>query len=127
MVLQRNASGRSLRPCGPGTRRKTPSLPKCLTKIFQVVREKPDHKTAFARSQLAALVATGVDFGSLVFLVEVVKVYYVWATAIGAFLGALTNFLMGRHWSFEATHERARFQVLRYALVSGGSLGLNTV
>lgn len=84
----------------------------------------------FGRSQIAALAATAVDFGSLVFLVEVAHVYYVVATAIGALLGAVTNFTMGRHWTFhpgegalfDAVHAQAR----RYALVSAGSLALNT-
>jgi putative flippase GtrA len=51
----------------------------------------------------------------------------VWATAIGAFFGAVANFLIGRFWSFEATHRRPHGQALRYALVSAGSLGLNSL
>lgn len=66
------------------------------------------------------------DFGSLVFCVEVLHVWYVAATAIGAFLGAITNFWLGRHWSFEAHAGRVRGQAGRYALVSLGSLLLNS-
>jgi putative flippase GtrA len=58
-------------------------------------------------------------------LVEKLGVWYVLATAMGAALGAITNFLLGRHWAFDASHAPARGQALRYALVSLGSLLLN--
>lgn len=86
---------------------------------------------SFHRSQVAALAATVVDFGSLVLLVEFVHVWYVAATAMGAFFGAVTNFLLGRHWAFHpGAPERLddiRGQARRYALVSAGSLALNTL
>jgi putative flippase GtrA len=88
--------------------------------------EKPSFLVSFHRSQVASLLATVVDFGSLVFLVELVHVWYVAATAIGAFLGALTNFMLGRHWSFKATHGAVHGQATRYAIVSGMSLLLNS-
>ncbi|HEX5606044.1 MAG TPA: GtrA family protein [Candidatus Binatia bacterium] len=78
------------------------------------------------RSQIAAISATLVDFSSLIFLVEIGRVWYVAATATGAFLGALVNFLLGRHWSFAAGDEAIHGQVFRYAAVSAGSLVLNS-
>lgn len=81
---------------------------------------------SFKRSQIAALVATAVDFGTLVFLVEVCSVWYVLATATGAFLGAITNFIMGRKWAFLAETGSVSQQAVRYAMVSGGSLLLNS-
>ncbi len=88
--------------------------------------KQPSLSTSFKRSQVAAITATAVDFGSLVALVEWAHIWYVAATAIGATLGALTNFMMGRHWSFEAAGQGIHGQALRYALVSGGSLLLNS-
>lgn len=82
--------------------------------------------TSFKRSQVAALIATAVDFGSLVFFVEVIKIWYVAATAMGAFLGALTNFTLGRIWSFEAKEGAISEQALKYFMVSLGSLLLNS-
>lgn len=75
---------------------------------------------------MASVAATGVDFGFLVLLVEKGGLWYVAATAAGAFLGAITNFTLNRHWSFEATSDRVRGQALRYGVVSGGSLLLNS-
>jgi putative flippase GtrA len=87
----------------------------------------PKSIVSFTRAQIASVAASIVDFGTLAFLTEVVHVYYVASTAIGALGGALTNFMIGRHWSFEAAEGRLDSQARRYALVSGISLGLNSL
>jgi putative flippase GtrA len=86
----------------------------------------PPLLVSLRRSQIASLTATLVDFSTLIFLVEVAKVWYVAATAAGAFMGAAVNFALGRYWSFEAGHGRIRGQALRYAVVSAASLFLNS-
>jgi putative flippase GtrA len=47
-------------------------------------------------------------------------------TAVGAGLGAIANFVLGRAWIFRAGSDRASSQALRYALVSLASLALNS-
>jgi putative flippase GtrA len=89
-------------------------------------RKEPSFIRSFSRSQIASGVATAVDFGLIFGLTEIFKVWYVISVAIGAAAGALTNFLMNRHWSFEATHRAWHGQAVRYAVVSAGSLALNT-
>jgi putative flippase GtrA len=86
----------------------------------------PPFMVSLRRSQVASLTATCVDFGTMVFLTEVAGVWYVAATAAGAFVGAVVNFFLGRHWTFTADHEAIHGQVVRYAVVSAVSLGLNT-
>ena len=54
-------------------------------------------------------------------------VWYIYAQIIGAILGANTNFLLGRYWAFESKEDKIMHQAFRYALVSMGSLLLNTV
>jgi putative flippase GtrA len=88
--------------------------------------ERPTFIQSFSRSQVASAVATAADFGLLFSLTEFLHVWYVPATALGALAGAATNFLMNRHWSFSATHDVWHRQAVRYAIVSGGSLLLNT-
>jgi putative flippase GtrA len=90
-------------------------------------RLQPSLMVSLRRSQIASLSATLVDFGSLIFLVEIGHVWYVAATATGAFLGALVNFVLGRHWSFVAHHEAVHGQAIRYAAVSAVSLVLNSL
>ena len=67
-------------------------------------RPEPSFIRSFSRSQIASGVATAVDFG-LVFLPDRdLHVWYVISVAVGAASGAITNFLLNRYWSFEATH-----------------------
>lgn len=82
---------------------------------------------SFLRAQLAAISATAVDFGTLILWVEGLGLFYAYGVPVAAALGAITNFLMNRYWSFEASHLPAGPQVFRYAWVSLGSLILNTV
>jgi putative flippase GtrA len=80
---------------------------------------------SLGRAQVAAIIATAVDFGTLFFATERLHIWYVLSTGLGALLGAGTNFLLNRFWSFEATHVTWGPQARRYILVSAGSLGLN--
>lgn len=80
---------------------------------------------SFGRAQVASFAATVVDFGVLFLATEVGRVWYVYSTGFGAFLGAVTNFVLNRHWSFEVAHVEWGPQAGRYAVVSAGSLGLN--
>ncbi|GAC1351651.1 MAG: hypothetical protein NVS3B20_26100 [Polyangiales bacterium] len=77
------------------------------------------------KHQTASLVATVVDFGTMIASVEVLGVTPVTGTVVGATAGAVANFTLGRHWTFRATHARARGQAVRYAIVSAMSLALN--
>lgn len=81
----------------------------------------------FSKAQIAALVATAVDFGTLTLWVEVFHEFYAYGVAIGAFMGAVTNFFLNRHWSFEASADPMARQAGKYVLVSAGSLVLNTI
>jgi putative flippase GtrA len=90
-------------------------------------RLQPSLLVSLRRSQIASLTATVVDFTTLIFLVEIGRLWYVAATAIGAFLGAVVNFMLGRHWSFVADHDAVRGQAIRYAVVSAVSLVLNSL
>jgi putative flippase GtrA len=79
------------------------------------------------RHQIASLIATAVDFGMMVSLVEALGVGAVWATAAGASSGAIVNFLLGRYWVFRAGGGPVGAQAVRYGMVSAASAGLNTL
>jgi len=80
----------------------------------------------FTKSQISAFVATAVDFILLIILVELFNIWYVFATALGALAGAIGNFLLGRHWCFDASDGAWRKQAMRYSFVAIASLFLNT-
>ena len=78
------------------------------------------------RHHAASIAATAADYLTMIFGVEVVHLTPVVATPFGALAGAVTNFSLGRRFTYKRTDVPARGQAWRYALVSGASLGLNT-
>jgi putative flippase GtrA len=81
--------------------------------------------TSFGRHQVGAIVATGIDFGTMSALISGLGLFAPLATAIGAAMGGFSNFLLGRYWIFSAKDGHAGEQAWRYVLVSGVSLCLN--
>ena len=61
----------------------------------------------------------------MILFVQLFRVAPVWATGIGASVGAVTNFTLGRLWIFEARENHATGQAARYAVISATSLLLN--
>jgi putative flippase GtrA len=81
----------------------------------------------FGRHQLVSIVATAVDFSLMIAAVRLLRVTPVVGTVIGASVGAVTSFALGRHWTFGATHDAPHHQAFRYVLVSAVSLGWNAL
>jgi putative flippase GtrA len=79
------------------------------------------------RHQAGAILATIADFLTMIAWVELRLGSSVSGAAVGAASGAITSFTMGRLWIFQAHRRPAAGQALRYALVSAGSLGLNSL
>jgi putative flippase GtrA len=79
------------------------------------------------RHQLGALAATAVDFGTMILLVERFHASPVVGTAVGAPLGAATNFVLGRIWIFPGHAGHWAAQAGRYAVVAAASAALNAL
>ncbi len=79
------------------------------------------------RHQLGALAATALDYAFMIFAVERLGLCPAEATALGATVGAVANFLLGRAWIFHAGQGAWTAQAARYALVSGASAGWNAL
>jgi putative flippase GtrA len=82
---------------------------------------------SLVRNTLTSVFTTALDFGVLTGLVELFHVNYVFATFCGTVVGALSNFFINRHWSFEATGARVHGQLARFVPVQAGSSGLQTL
>jgi putative flippase GtrA len=78
------------------------------------------------RHHVASVMAAFIDYLVMIFGVEVLRLTPVAATPMGAFCGAVTNFTLGRRFTYKRTEVPARGQAWRYAIVSAASLGLNT-
>ena len=76
---------------------------------------------------MTAVVSTIVDYSLMIAIVEFTALGPVAATPIAAFAGAVTNFTMNRHFTYRATASPMRNQLWRFVLVSGCSLGWNTL
>lgn len=83
--------------------------------------------TSLVRNTIVSIFTTALDFGVLAALVELLHANYVFATFCGTVVGALSNFFLNRHWSFEATHITPQTQLVRFVPVQAGSSGLQTL
>ena len=79
----------------------------------------------FVKHQAASVFTTVVDFSTMILCVHFLGIPPVWATGVGAGVGAVTNFTLGRRWIFENRQDHAGGQAARYAVISGISLLLN--
>ena len=82
--------------------------------------------TSFLRYNVSAGTATATDFLTLLFLKEVLGVYYVLATFIGACCGATVAFFLGRNWTFLNKEGKISSQGIKFLFVVAGSILLNT-
>jgi putative flippase GtrA len=80
----------------------------------------------FLKANAASLAASLSDFFMTMLLVQVCEVNVVMAAATGTVTGGIVNFLIGRHWVFNAGDNKAVRQIWKYALVWTGNLFLNT-
>jgi putative flippase GtrA len=81
----------------------------------------------FQRAWVASAVATVVDYGTFTVLVEVIGIYTGTSRALGALLGAITNFTLNKVYTFKSRQNSMYVEVPRYAAISLTSLLLNTV
>jgi putative flippase GtrA len=82
--------------------------------------------SALYRHQLGAVAATAVDYTVMIAFVSGLGAAAALGTAVGAASGGVVNFTLGRRWIFRRADADAGPQARRYAMVSLGSLLLNT-
>jgi putative flippase GtrA len=76
---------------------------------------------------MTAVISTVVDYSVMLSAVEIAGIGPVPATPIAALAGAVTNFTLNRNFTYQAAQNPIRGQLWRFVLVSGCSLGLNTL
>ncbi len=77
------------------------------------------------KHQLASAITTLFDFSVMVACVQIFAVPAAAAALLGAGVGAVVNFQLGRRFTFVATREPLGKQAFRYAIVSGASALFN--
>lgn len=77
----------------------------------------------FFRYGFVAAASLVVDFGGMVFLKEVVGIYYIVAATISFIFGLLTNYYLSRLWVFHSSKlENKRHEFIIFAII--GVVGL---
>ena len=96
-----------------------------LDSVLRKVESFPRLKQ-WIRHHTSAVFTTVVDFLAMISAVEVLGLSPVPATALGAGVGAVTNFLLLRYWTYQRSETAAKPQMFRYFMVASVSLALNT-
>lgn len=81
--------------------------------------------TTFIKAQAASLIASAIDYITMLLLVELAGIWDVAASIIGLIVGGISNFIIGRIWVFKANEQKIPGQAFKYFLVWIGSLLLN--
>jgi putative flippase GtrA len=88
--------------------------------------QKPTFKKSFLRSQVVSLTATSADFSIAMMLNYFLGIYYVTATSLGSFFGAIISFTLGRNWVFINKQGKLRKQIFRFFVINLFSIFANT-
>lgn len=78
------------------------------------------------RHQAAGLIATAADFSVFNLLTYVFGIYYLTSNVFAALTGAIVNFIISTSWAFPGSKNSLKNQIVKYIIVSAGSLALNT-
>jgi putative flippase GtrA len=79
------------------------------------------------RHQTAGFVSTLADFGVFNLLTYVFGIYYLTSNIFAAATGAVVNFIISTTWAFPGSKNSLKSQMVKYVIVSCGSLILNTI
>ncbi len=79
----------------------------------------------FLKYNVAAGIATAVDFAVLIFCTEILQIWYLLSAVFGAVSGGITAFILERNWTFMKKDEKLSVQAIKYAGIWLTSIGLN--
>lgn len=79
----------------------------------------------FFKANISSLAASITDYIVTIIAVHFFSMNVVVASGTGTMVGGLVNFIIGRHWAFNANGVRAASQAKKYLLVWLGNLLLN--
>ena len=93
----------------------------------EVQKESLRHKIwTFCKAQISAYAASIIDFAVSIFMAEVLGIWYLYSTFIGALSGGVFNCVVNYRWVFDAIGLKKKYVALKYFMVWTGSILLNT-
>lgn len=94
-------------------------------KQFYIIIEKRFLKYQFLRFVIVGGTATVIDFGILIFLTEILSIYYLLSATISFILANLFNFYFSKKWTFQNASKSYIKQYIVFVLVGVAGLGIN--
>ncbi len=89
-----------------------------------------DRIITFSKAQVSAFTGGMVDYGTMIFVTEVMHVHYTISIIISGIVGAYVNFSINKNWSFakdETTYAYPqKIQLMRFVIVVLNSIFLKT-
>lgn len=80
----------------------------------------------FIRAQFSSQIASIVDFLVTILLAKLFRIYYVYATFTGSICGGIVNCIINYKWTFRSKDCKKKHVIIKYLLVWGCSILLNT-
>lgn len=80
----------------------------------------------FLRAQFTSQISSATDFLSTIIFAFVLSIYYPIATFLGSVLGGIVNLTLNYRWSFKAQGVNKKHVIVKFLMVWGVSIFLNT-
>ena len=80
----------------------------------------------FAKAQASALIGGSIDYLTMIAFTELLHIHYTISIAIGGIVGAIINFSINRHWTYQSNHFTIGGQLIKFVLVVMGSILLKS-
>ncbi len=97
-----------------------------IKKITKKISNNDGGFYTFLRAQFTSQISSATDFLSTFIFAIVLNVYYPIATFLGSVLGGIVNLTLNYKWSFKATGVNKKNVILKFLIVWGVSILLNT-
>ena len=81
----------------------------------------------FLRAQTSAFVGGLVDYLVMIVATEFLLIHYTISIAIGGFVGAIVNFSINRHWTYNEHKSSTTVQFFKFLFVVAGSILLKSL
>lgn len=93
-----------------------------------LVKGAKKHPSAytFAKAQLSAFLGGVIDYLVMIFITEVLGIFYSISIVISGLLGAIANFSLNRYWAFKSTEASTKAQLHKFIFVVLGSVALKS-
>ncbi|HMV15403.1 MAG TPA: GtrA family protein [Chitinophagales bacterium] len=80
----------------------------------------------FGKAQVSAFIGGLVDYGVMVFCVELLFINLKYSIAIGGIIGAVINFSINKYWTYQSKKPSLTSQLIKFYIVVAGSIYLKS-